>query len=154
MIDNINAIKNTIDDLINYQQQNLSSFVNEVYSTRRIIELAKELEKEEELRIKKLEEDGPSVHITNEGDVIVTLLRNNKELFHNFGESHITIESTNDDELISNFMINGDKEEDGFIYFILVKSAEIPPFGIHISSKEAVILNERIVKKEHEYLYH
>jgi len=145
-------INNTINDLFDYQSENTCTFVNDVYSSRRVIELAKELEKEEETRIKKLKENGPAVHINSEGEITITLLRNNKEVFRIFGDWFIDVDCTQDEDIIYRYMIDGPKDDDGFTYFIHVKPLDIPEYGVYITKEEATILQERIKDVEEQYL--
>ena len=107
---------------------------------------AQQLKELDEARVKDLRDNGPKV-TGDICDITITLLRPDaegvmKEKHIPFGEYSVDIASTDKEEKIKSFKLDGPPDADGLTYYIHASPGDWghSPFGIWISKEEATKL--------------
>jgi len=111
---------------------------------RHFLAKAELLKKCQENRINDLQQNGPSVFLSNDRrEAIITLLRDGKEVHCCLDRFALHIERTNHCDTLYDLNLKGKNfEEDGYIYFI--RNAESSTTAIWLSKEEANILEKKI----------
>ena len=106
---------------------------------------AEELQRRKAERIADLQKNGPRAYFES-GTLCITLLRNGKEVFHEFAESCASICVTHTPEILRSLRVEGPPDESGMTYYISVRpeDSESATHGIYVTKAEATTLDRRI----------
>ena len=112
----------------------------------RVIAMAEDLKRFKTERIEKLAREGPSVHKSVCGEITVTLLRDEKERFHQAGEYYIEVTRTNKSEVREHFKLTDPPHDDGYTYMLQFKPLGFGPQGyaIQVSFSEAQSIQKQL----------
>ncbi|NBT47138.1 MAG: hypothetical protein EBT07_04870, partial [Actinobacteria bacterium] len=136
----------------NWLSDRFASASGLAYRADRIIQYAAELQRLKEERIADLKENGPKAYIEG-ASLNVTLLRDDKEVFHDFSEFHVLVSRTEDDAVRRRFKLREVKE--GWSYFLHALPMEygIQEYGVEITEEESRLLKVRIDEAMAKLLY-
>lgn len=136
----------------NWLSDRFASASGLAFRADRIIEYAAELQRLKEERIADLKENGPKAYIEG-ASLSVTLLRDDKEVFHDFSEFHVLVSRTEDDAVRRRFKLR--EVKDGWSYFLHALPMEfgIEECGVEITEEESRVLKVRIDEALAKLLY-
>jgi hypothetical protein len=136
----------------NWLSDRFASASGLAYRADRIIQYAAELQRLKEERIADLKENGPKAYIEG-ASLNVTLLRDDKEVFHDFSEFHVVVSRTENDAVRRRFKLREVKE--GWSYFLHALPMEVglQEYGVEITEEESRLLKVRIDEAMAKLLY-
>jgi bifunctional ADP-heptose synthase (sugar kinase/adenylyltransferase) len=146
---------NTLETLkmIHHDLENTKHWLEDYYANPsalsnmsiRIQSYAQQLKELDAERIQNLQDNGPNV-FSKIGNITITLLRDGKEKFIQFGEHIVDIVRTNEKGVLEDFKLDGPPDADGYTYFIRARPTEYGQveWGIWISKEEGTKLKKEI----------
>ena len=140
----LRAINNDMSVMGRWLNDRFANTVVLASMSDRIEQYAQELKDLKAARIKDLECNGPKLQI-DPSNTTITLLRDGKEVHHEFGDFDIEISCANDEYTCISLDIKGSADEDGFTHFIRASPgiSGHKTYGVWITQEEGAILKKK-----------